>query len=101
MKHFIWNHFIVVTALAIGAGTATAQQASNPPTSPVQTISNAAFQQLVAAGQAAPVTPGTLLAQDLRQAIADLEHRAIIQTFLRNNPNLPRLAALFNLTPTD
>lgn len=101
MKHMKWVHSMVAVAVMGSAGQATAQQASNPPSSPIEIISNSAFQQLVNAGQAVPAGLGEILAEDLRQLRADEVHRAIIEGFLRSNPDQRRLAALYRLEPTD
>lgn len=101
MRQFNWTHCIAAVAMMSTAGLATAQQTSNPPSWPIQTISNSAFQQLVNSGQAAPVSLSEILTQDLRQLRADEAHRGIIESFLRSNPNQQRLAALYRLQPSD
>jgi hypothetical protein len=101
MTQLKWARYIVTLAVMSSAGLATAQQTSNPPSWPVLTLDNWAFQQLVSAGQAVPATLGETLDQDLRQLRADEAHRAIIEGFLRKNANQGRLAMLYRLEPTD
>ena len=100
MKPFQWLQFVSAAALLSGAGLVQAQQTSNPPSWPIQTVSYSAFHQLVSGDKAAPATLSEILAQDLRQLQADEAHRAIIEGFLRTYPN-QRLATLYRLEPRD
>jgi hypothetical protein len=75
MTQLKWARYIVTLAVMSSAGLATAQQTSNPPSWPVLTLDNWAFQQLVSAGQAVPATLGETLDQDLRQLRADEAYR--------------------------
>jgi hypothetical protein len=93
--------FAALLAMASAMGTEVqAQQANTDPSQPVQIISNAQFNQMVESGQLMPATPPTILGQGLQQLFRDFANRAVIDEFIRQNPNLPGFAEMVYGTPT-
>jgi hypothetical protein len=104
MRGLKFKKIIALTALSAMAsamGTEVrAQQVNTDPSEPVQIISNAQFNQMVQSGQLMPATPPIILGQGLQQLFRDFENRAVIDKFIRQNPNLPGFAEMVYATPT-
>jgi C1A family cysteine protease len=76
-------------------------QTQTPAASPVQTISQSEFSQMVQEGQKfVPITPAAMAEQKQQMQAANQANLAIVNQFISQNPNLASLAALY-ATPTD
>jgi C1A family cysteine protease len=87
---------IVLGLVNIGAN---AQTAPGGPSSPIQYVSNAEFNQMVQSGGLTPASPLVLLGQDLQTLLKYLRDQAVVNEFMRQNPNLPGFAQLVTNTP--
>ena len=81
---------------------ASAQQtppAGTSPSSPIQIISNAQFNQMVQSGQLKVISPGVLLIQNLERLFADFKNQLVVDDFLFHNPNLTGVQQLVRAVP--
>jgi hypothetical protein len=68
--------------------------------SPIQYVSNQQYNQMVQSGQLKEITAATLLAQVFRTVLRDLENTAIVNEYVRENPNLPGFLQMLRVTRT-
>jgi hypothetical protein len=95
---------VVLKVLSSGVVLTLASLVANAQTSstggsPVQIISNAQFNQMVQAGQLKVISPAALLDQGLQTLLTDLKNQAVVNQFMRQNPNLPGFAQLVAAIP--
>ncbi len=91
----------VLVALLVPA--ARSQQSSNPVTdpnnAPIQTITKSQYDQMVANGQLKANNPAEVLKQFIARLLQDLKNGAIVDNFIRQNPNVLGLAQLVSASP--
>src|SRR5580658_1822750 len=88
---------IALAVVNVGAKAQTAP--GTPPPGPIQYISNAQFNQMVQSGDLMQAGPLALLEQDLQGLLKYLRDQAVVNEFMRQNPNLPGFAALVTGNP--
>jgi C1A family cysteine protease len=67
--------------------------------SPIQYVSNQQYNQMVQSGQLKEITAATLLDQVFRTVLRDLKNTAIVNEYVRENPNLPGFLQMLRVTP--
>jgi Papain family cysteine protease len=89
-----------VAFVALLSPTARSQQSSNPTTdpnnAPVQIITKSQYDQMIANGELKENNPGVVLRQFIARLLQDLRNGAIVENFIRQNPDvlgLPQLVA--------
>jgi C1A family cysteine protease len=93
------NIFASAAVFAFANLIANAQ--TPPPAGPVQIITPSEFNQLQQSGQKFfPISPAVQAAQNKQEQLTDAKNRGVVEAFIRQNPNLPGIAALANATPT-
>lgn len=73
---------------------------ANAQSGPIQWISNSEFDEMVQSGELKLATPHILEGQSLQILARYLRNQAVVEDFLRQNPNLPGLAGLVAATPS-
>jgi C1A family cysteine protease len=104
MKHSTYSVRLALVAVfaTLFDPTAKAQVASQPsPDGPVHMISNAEYQQMVADGQLKESNGVVALEQYIAHFVLDLKNHAIVQDYIRKNPDDPALLQLLAAVPKD
>jgi hypothetical protein len=92
-----------VALAALLSPAVRSQQSTNPATdpnnAPVQIITKSQYDQMVANGQLKANNPAEVLKQFIARLLQDLKNGAIVENFIRQNPNVLGLAQLVSAAP--
>jgi C1A family cysteine protease len=91
------NLFAGAAVFALASLIAGAQ---NAPTGPYKQVTEAEYNQAVQSGQAIVISPAIQAQQQRQQQITDAQNLAVVEAFIRQNPDLAGLDALA-AAPTD
>jgi len=72
---------------------------TDPNNGPVQLITKAQYNQMIADGQLKENGPAVVLKQFIARLVQDLKNGAIVQNYIHQNPNIPGLAQLVAAVP--
>jgi len=94
----------IVVLVVLLSPAARSQQSNphpgtDPNNAPVQLITKSQYDQMIADGQLKENNSAVVLKQFVARLLKDLKNGAIVQKFIRQNPNIPGLAQLVSATP--
>ena len=72
---------------------------TDPNNAPVQLITKAQYDQMIADGQLKANNPNVVLKQFVNRLLQDLKNGAIVETFMRQNPDIPGFRNLVFAAP--
>lgn len=91
---------ILLSAVLFALVNMVANAQEKAPPGPIQIISTSEFNTMVKAGQLKVASPEVVLGQYLQRLLRGLKNQAVVDEFMRENPNLRGFAALVAAHPT-
>lgn len=91
--------FAALLSPAARSQQSTTNPATDPNNAPIQIITKAQYDQMIADGQLKANNPAVALQQFVARLLQDLKNAAIVENYIRQNPNVPGLAQLVSAAP--